>query len=50
MQQRRRKNWELRLDFYNVTNQKNWEPIADFAGGDSVYAQEPFHLEGTARV
>ena len=46
----RRKNWELRLDFYNVTNQKNWEPLADFAGGDSVYAQEPFHLEGTARV
>jgi hypothetical protein len=46
----RRKNWEVCLDFYNVTNQKNWEPLADFAGGDSVYAQEPFHLEGTARV
>jgi catecholate siderophore receptor len=46
----RRKNYELRVDFYNVTDQKNWEPISDFDGGDSVYAQQPFRVEGTVRV
>jgi hypothetical protein len=35
----RRKSYEVRLDFYNLTKQKNWEPISDFDGGDSVYAQ-----------
>ncbi len=44
-----RPRYELRLDFYNFTDQRNWSGVADFAGGDNVYAELPFHLEGTVR-
>ena len=43
------KRFEVRLDFYNITDRRNWTPVADFEGGDSVFAEEPFHLEGTVR-
>lgn len=46
----KRKNYELRIDFYNITDQKNFTPIADFAGADNVYADLPFRVEGTVRV
>ncbi|HEY0789620.1 MAG TPA: TonB-dependent receptor plug domain-containing protein [Chthoniobacterales bacterium] len=46
----RQKNYELRLDLYNLTDQKNWLPISDFDGGDSVYAQEPFRVQGSVRM
>ena len=41
--------YEVRLDFYNITDQHNWSPVADFDGADSVFAELPFHLEGTVR-
>ena len=43
------KHFEVRLDFYNLTDRRNRTPVADFEGGDSVFGEQPFHPEGTVR-
>ena len=43
------KNWEARLNFYNVTDQHNWSTggYISGTGNDLITLQEPFHMEGT---
>ena len=45
----RAKRFEVRLDFLNFTNQKNWSGGNSQTGLDAAYAELPFHLEGTVK-
>ncbi len=44
------KRYEVRLGLYNVTNQHNWDPANPIYGNESVFADEPFHVEGTFKI
>ncbi|HEY9250944.1 MAG TPA: TonB-dependent receptor [Rariglobus sp.] len=42
----KRRNYELRLDFYNVTDEFNWRSSSTpFAGADLVTRELPFHMQ-----
>jgi hypothetical protein len=43
------KAWEARIDFFNVTNEKNWTANAGAVGADLIVANLPFHVQGTVR-
>ena len=43
------KRFEARVDFANVTNQKNWTPSTPFFGGELVNANLPFQVYGSIR-
>jgi outer membrane receptor protein involved in Fe transport len=47
-------NWkqsEVKLSVYNATNQlRNWGAVNPIYGLDSIYAEEPIHLEGTLKI
>jgi len=45
----RTKRFEIRLDFLNLTNQKNWSGGNSQTGLDAAYAELPFHMEGTVK-
>jgi outer membrane receptor for Fe3+-dicitrate len=40
-------SWEVRLDLYNITDQKNWVAEAGPQGNDLITAALPFHVQGT---
>lgn len=44
------KNFEVRLAFLNLTNQKNWAPPNPTYGNDSILADLPFRMEGTVKI
>ena len=44
------KRYEVRLGLYNVTNQRNWDPANPIYGNESIFADEPFHVEGTFKI
>ena len=44
------KRYEARLGIYNVTNQHNWDPANPIYGNESVFADEPIHVEGTFKI
>ena len=41
------KHWQVRADFYNITNQKNWIAEAGPQGNDEITAALPFHVQGS---
>ena len=44
------KNFEVRASVYNATNQHNWDPANPIYGNESIYADEPIHVEGSVRI
>jgi catecholate siderophore receptor len=38
-------HWDLRLDLYNITDEKNWTAEAGSVGNDLISAAMPFHLQ-----
>jgi outer membrane receptor protein involved in Fe transport len=43
----KQKNWEVQLNFFNFTDNRNWTPVATFASNDSIFPNEPFHMNVT---
>ena len=43
------KNWEVRLDVFNFTDQYNWASVSASNGQDLVYPELPFRAQGTIR-
>ena len=46
----RRRNYELRLSFFNLLDARNWTPPSTFANNDLIYPDEPFHMNATVKV
>jgi outer membrane receptor protein involved in Fe transport len=52
----KRKNYEVRLDVFNLTDERNWSAVygsggsAGFFGSDDVFPELPIRLQGTLRV
>lgn len=44
------KRYEARVGIYNVTNQHNWNPANPIYGNESIFADEPIHVEGTFKI
>jgi outer membrane receptor protein involved in Fe transport len=44
------KQSEVKLSVYNATNEKNWGAVNPIYGLDSIFAEEPIHLEGTLKI
>jgi outer membrane receptor protein involved in Fe transport len=40
-------HWAVRLNLYNITNQKNWIAEAGAEGNDLITAAMPFHVQGS---
>ena len=46
----KQKNYEVRLSFFNITDERNWMPPYTFANNDLIYPEEPFHMNATFKV
>ena len=47
----RQKRWEVQLNMYNLTDERNWTSIdPGFAGNDIIFPEQPFHLNGTVKI
>ena len=52
----KRKNYEVRLDVFNLTDERNWSSVygsggsAGFFGSDDIFPELPIRLQGTVRV
>ena len=44
------KQSEVKLSVYNATDQQNWGTVNPIYGLDSIFAEEPIHLEGTLKI
>jgi hypothetical protein len=44
------RNCEVRLDFLNFTNEKNWATVSASNGSDLIYPEMPFQVQGTLQV
>ncbi len=44
------KHYEARVGIYNATNQHNWNPANPIYGNESIFADEPIHVEGTFKI
>ena len=44
------KRYEARVGIYNATNQHNWNPANPIYGNESIFADEPIHVEGTFKI
>jgi outer membrane receptor for monomeric catechols len=43
----RQPRWEAQINFFNITNEKNWTSIdPSFAGNDVIYPEPPFRVSG----
>lgn len=44
------KHYEARVGIYNATNQHNWDPANPIYGNESIFADEPIHVEGSVKI
>jgi outer membrane receptor protein involved in Fe transport len=44
------RNCEVRLDFLNFTDEKNWATVSASNGSDLIYPEMPFQVQGTLRL
>ena len=43
----KQKKWEAQVNFFNITDQRNWTSIdPSFAGNDVIYPEKPFSISG----
>ena len=46
----RQPKWDVQINFFNITDQRNWTSIdPSFAGNDVVYPEQPFRISGQIR-
>ncbi len=46
----KRPKWEVQINFFNFTDQRNWTSIdPDFAGNDVIFPELPFHISGLVK-
>ena len=46
----KRPKWEVQVNFFNLTDQRNWTSIdPDFAGNDVIFPELPFHISGLVK-
>jgi iron complex outermembrane receptor protein len=46
----KRKNWEVQLNLFNLTDERNFQPTDTFASNDTVFPMEPFHADITIKL
>ena len=46
----KQKNWEVYLNLYNFTDERNWTPTDPFAQNDLIFPNEPFNAELTVKL
>ncbi len=44
------KQSEVKVSVYNATDEKNWGSTNPIYGLDSIFAEEPIHVEGTVKI
>lgn len=46
----RRPKWDVQINFFNITDERNWTSIdPSFAGNDVIYPEQPFRISGQVR-
>jgi iron complex outermembrane receptor protein len=46
----RQPKWDVQVNFFNITDQRNWTSIdPSFAGNDVIYPEQPFRISGQVR-
>ena len=45
-----RDNWAARVDFYNITDEKNWVAESGAVGNDLISASMPFHVQASVSI
>jgi hypothetical protein len=46
----RQPKWDVQINFFNITDQRNWTSIdPTFAGNDVIYPEQPFRISGQIR-
>lgn len=46
----RQPKWDVQINFFNITDQRNWTSIdPSFAGNDVIYPEQPFRISGQIR-
>lgn len=47
----RQPRWDVQINFFNITDERNWTSIdPSFAGNDVVYPEQPFRISGQLRL
>lgn len=46
----RKPKWDVQINFFNITDERNWTSIdPSFAGNDVIYPEQPFRVSGQVR-
>jgi hypothetical protein len=46
----RQPKWDVQINFFNITDERNWTSIdPSFAGNDVIYPEQPFRISGQIR-
>ena len=46
----RQPKWDVQINFFNITDQRNWTSIdPSFAGNEVIYPEQPFRISGQIR-
>jgi hypothetical protein len=46
----RRPRWDVQINFFNITDERNWTSIdPSFAGNDVIFPEQPFRISGQVR-
>ncbi len=46
----RQPRWDVQVNFFNITDERNWTSIdPGFAGNDVIYPEQPFRISGQVR-
>jgi hypothetical protein len=46
----RQPKWDVQINFFNITDERNWTSIdPSFAGNDVIYPEQPFRISGQVR-
>jgi hypothetical protein len=46
----KQKNWEVQLNLYNFTDERNWTPTDPFAQNDLIFPNEPFSADLSVKL
>ncbi len=47
----RQPRWDVQINFFNITDERNWTSIdPSFAGNDVIYPEQPFRISGQLRL
>jgi iron complex outermembrane receptor protein len=46
----KQKSYEIQLNFFNFTDERNYTPVQNFASNDTIFPDEPFHMNLTVKL